>query len=466
MRRIYLALISILYITGNTAAQDTAPLPLSLKDCMDYAAKHNYTLKNAQLDVMIQKAQVAETLAAAYPHINGKAELDDYIVPMQTYFPTGTFGEFLEPVLQPIYNKTNTPYPEQSGPAYSAIPIYPKYNGTAAISGSQTIFDGSVLVALQARNTVMQLAQQARNVTAETIKYNILKSYNALVIAYRQYEITKNSLVYARSMEHDLEVTRQNGMAEKIDVERTTVQVNNLATDSISIGNMLEISEQALKYQIGMDISTPIILTDTNLETHKNNVLALLSEEKNYNRVPEYDLSLTQLELNNYNLKHYKLEAYPTLNLIGNAGYNYASQDFSDFFTGKNYLSSVMVGVQLNVPIFNGLLRVNQVREAKLNVEKSQNNIEYVKQTIDFQAAQSRTTLRNTVLEVQSQRRNLDLANDVLDLAQRKYKAGVGSNLEVTQAQTDQLRAQTNYFNAELDLINAEADLRKALGLL
>ena len=60
----------------------------------------------------------------------------------------------------------------------------------------------------------------------------------------------------------------------------------------------------------------------------------------------------------------------------------------------------------------------------------------------------------------------MDLANDVLDLAQKKYKAGVGSNLEVTQAQTDLLRSQNNYFSALLDIINAEADLKKALGLL
>ena len=89
-----------------------------------------------------------------------------------------------------------------------------------------------------------------------------------------------------------------------------------------------------------------------------------------------------------------------------------------------------------------------------------------MKQSIDFQAAQARTSLKNAILETQSQHRNLDLAVDVLDLARKKYKAGVGSNLEVTQAQTDQLNAQTNYFNALLDIINAEADLKKALGLL
>ena len=117
------------------------------------------------------------------------------------------------------------------------------------------------------------------------------------------------------------------------------------------------------------------------------------------------------------------------------------------------------------MPIFNGFLRANQVTEARLNIEKSKNDIENIKQTIDFQTATSRTTLRNAVLQVQSQRRNMELSDDVLDLARRKYKAGVGSNVEVTQAQTDQLRAQTGYFNALLDLINAEADLKKALGL-
>ena len=87
-----------------------------------------------------------------------------------------------------------------------------------------------------------------------------------------------------------------------------------------------------------------------------------------------------------------------------------------------------------------------------------------MKLSLDFMAAQSRTTLRNNILQAQSQKRNMELANSVLDLAQRKYKAGVGSNIEVTQAQTDLLRAQNNYFTALLDVINAEADLKKALG--
>lgn len=463
MKKLLVAFASLLII--NTTAQGQQPMPLSMQQCMDYAVKNNYTIKNAQLDVMIQRAEVAQTLSAALPHVNGRAEFDDYVVPQRTYFPTGIFGSIFTPLL--TANPTlSAPQAAANTPEYSAIQISPQYSGTASASLSQTLFDGGVLVALQARNAVILAAQQAGDVTEENVRYNVFKAYNSLVIAYRQYAITKAAITYARSIAHDIEVTRQNGLAEKIDVERTNVQVNNLETDSIRIGNILTTSEQLLKYQMGMNINTPIILTDTDIVSRQNQVLQLLNEDKDYNRIPEFKLYQTQLTLNEYNVKRYQYAGYPSLNFIASGGYNYASENFSDFGYLNRYLGFALIGLQLNMPIFNGFMRKNQVREAKVNVQKSQNNIEYMKQTIDFQAASSRTTLKNSVLQVQSQHRNLDLSNDVLDLAQRKYKAGVGSNLEVTQAQTDQLRAQTNYFNALLDLINAEADLKKALGLL
>ena len=446
MRRICYTLVSIVLLASTAQAQDAQHL--SLSDCMAYALKHNYNIKNAQLDVLIQHIQNNETLSASYPHINGKAELDDFLNPTKTFIAANNF--------------------DKTAPANLIVgfPFSLNYAGTAALSGSQLIFDGAVFIAWKARNSVMELASQNEQVSEENVRYNVYKAYNSLVIAYRQYAILKHSLVYARSLEHDLEVTRQSGFAEKIDVERTSVQVNNLSADSIRIGNMLTVSEQVLKYQMGMDINAPIILTDTVIEERRQNILSLLDEKEQYDRVPEYNVVNTSLTLNRYNLRRYQLSAWPTLNAFGAMGYNYGANKFNDIMSFSNYAFNSMVGLQLNIPIFNGAIRINQVREARLNIEKSRNNIENMKQTIDFMAAQSRTTLKNAMLQVQSQRRNMELADDVLDLAQRKYKAGVGSNLEVTQAQTDQLRAQTNYFSAMLDVINAEADLKKALGLL
>lgn len=445
MRRLF-AIISLLLVTTATRAQET--LKLSLQDCMEYAMKHNYNLKNAQIDVEIQHVQNNETLSASYPHVNGKVSFTDFDVPQRTFIDASSFSPGI--------------------PRGTIIPIEftLPYAGDANITSSQLLFDGSVLVAWKARNTVMEMARRNADVTEEGIRYNVFKAYNSIVVAYRQFAILQDALVYARSLEHDIEVTRQNGFAEKIDVERTSVQVNNLATDSLRIYNLLKVSEDALKYAMGMDMKQKIVLVDTNIEQHRMSATKLLNEDENYERVPEYSLFNTQLKLNEYNLERYKLAAIPSLSGFWQYGSNYGSNEVSNIFKLNKYWSYSTLGLQLNVPIFNGLIRVNQMKEAKLNIEKSRNNIENMKLTIDFMTAQSRTSLRNSILQAQSQHRNMDLANDVLDLAERKYKAGVGSNLEVTQAQTDQLRAQTNYFNSLLDVINAEADLKKALGLL
>jgi len=444
--RIYFTLIGMLLTA--TAAKAQQATPLSLQECMDYAMKHNYAVKNAALDVLIQDAQNKETVSASLPRINGKADFSYFNIPQRSFIDASTFSP--------------------SAPPGTIIPISftIPYTASVGITTSQLLFDGSVFVALQARKTVLEFAKQNGKVTEETIRYNVYKSYNSLVIAYRQYDIIKSSLAYARSLEHDITVTQQNGLAEKIDVERTSVQVNNLATDSIRIGNLLSVSEQMLKYQIGMDINTPIVLTDTIIEKHRQEALSLVAEDKNYDRVPEYNLMRTALQLNEYNLRRYKLAALPSLSGFWAFGSNYGSSKFNDILLFDKYWASSTLGLSLNVPIFNGFMRANQVKEAKLNIEKSHNNIDNIKQTIDFQSSVSRTTLKNAILQAQSQQRNLDVANDVLDLARRKYKAGVGSNLEVTTAQTEQLRAQTNYFSALLEITNAEADLKKSLGML
>jgi outer membrane protein len=449
MKKIFL----LIFITGIAAtAQAQSPVKLSLNDAMDYSMKHNFSVKNAEIDVQIQQAQNNQVLANAYPHINGSGSFSDFVNLPVTFFPNS--------FLQAFAPKGVTLPPD----GYSPISLVPKFASACTLTASQVVFDANVMIALQARNTIMQLAHQSKDVTLENIRYNIYKAYNSLVIAYRQFDIIKSSLIYARSIEHDINIIQQNGFAEKIDVERTTVQINNLATDSMKVQNLLTFSEQLLKYQIGMDINTPIVLTDTNLEERKRESAELLAEQKNYEKIPTYELLQTQLKLNDFNIKRFKLTAYPSLVAIGSMGYSYSANNFSDIAKFSQYPFNSMIGLQLNVPIYNGHLRIHQLKEAQLTREKTLNTIENFKQTIDFQVVSSKTTLQNVILQIRSQRNNMELADEVLALARKKYQAGVGSNMEVTQAQTDLLRAQNNYFGSLLDLVNAQADLKKALG--
>jgi outer membrane protein TolC len=429
---------------GSLAHAQNDATQLSLKDALDFTAKNNKQIQNAQLDVLIQKAQNAEVTAAAYPRVNGAGQYTDYIDPMRMFIP----GDFM-------------------GQPGKFIPVQftPKFSSSANISGSQILFDGSVLVALQARKTVVKMAEQAGKLTEIQIKYNVQKAYYSLVVAHKQFDILKSSLAFARTMANEVTTLHNAGYVEKIDLDRTNVQINNLVSDSMRIGNLLEVSEQLLKYQMGMDINAPIQLIDTNVDERVLQADALADANVNYNNRVDYLLSQTQLKANEYNLKRYKLAALPSLTANGQMGYNYGSNSLNSLFKAK-YVWSSFVGLQLNVPIFNGFQRTNQVKQAKLNIMKIRNNIDFQKQTIDFETSSARTTLKNNLLQYKNEKRNIDLAASVLDLARRKYKEGVGSNLEVTQAQTDYLKAQSNYFNVVLNIISSEADLQKALGLI
>lgn len=444
MRRI-IASLSII-VLGAHAAKAQEPMPLSLQSAMDYAVKNNAAAKNARIDVLIQDAQNKQTTAIALPQVNAKGDFTGFFNVQKAFVP-GIFSG-------------------KPPGTFEAVAFTPRYSTTASATGTQLLFDGSVLVALQARKAVMELANANSKLTEETIRYNVQRAYFALVIARRQLSILSSSLAYARDIANDIAILRQNGYAEKIEVDRTNVQVNNLATDSLRITSLLTVSEQALKYAMGMDINTPVLLTDTSVERNISQAAALNNSDPiDYNNRTEYNLLQKQQQLNRYNLKRYRLAALPTLAAVGSLGYNFGTNTFSEtFIFYNNYQFFSFAGLQLNVPIFTGFKRTNQVREAKLNIEKTNNNIDNLKQTIDFQAGQSRIVLKNTLLQLESQARNLALANSVIDLARKKYKAGVGSNLEVSQAQTELLNAQNNYFNSLLDVVNAQTDLQKALG--
>lgn len=437
------------FMAVNASAQEA--MPLSMQQAMDYAVKNNAAAKNARLDVDIQKAQVGQQIAAAYPQVSGKYEFNAFPVKPAQFFP-GQFAAFF-----PGGSLQDTS-------DFQGFALSPNFTSAASATVSQVLFDGQVLVALKARNTVIELARKNGQLTEENVRYDVQKAYNALVIAHRQFNIIKNSLSSARDIAHDIAVLRQSGFAEKIDEDRTNVQVNNLATDSLKVANLLTVSEQLLKFQMGMDIRQPIVLTDTSVENSVADVVAISEQTVDYTRRTEFGLLNTQLRLNEYNLERYRLTIIPSLAAFANGGYNISTKYFDHIFKGK-YYPSLIVGLQLNVPIFGGFMRTNLIKEAKLNVEKTRNNIDNMKLTIDFQAEQAKATVKNDILQLESQRRNLELANSVLDLARKKYKAGVGSNLEVNQAQTDLLMAQNNYFSSLLDVANAQADLKKALGL-
>lgn len=445
MRQLLCTLTMIaLLLPGVTRAQEQSePLRLSIDEAMEFAVKNNIKAKNARLDIEKQKAVNAQVSGLALPNIKGKGEFNDYINVMQSFVPAEFVG----------------------GPpgTFIPVPFMPKFTSTASVSGSQLLFDGSVMVALQARKALVKLFEQSAALTDQEIKYNILKAYQAIVVSNRQIKILDEGVAFSRSISYELNAMYDAGFVEKIEADRVTVQLNNLITDSIKTHNMLDVSVQMLKYQLGIPNEQSILLTDTSVEEQIKDAQLLLLEDLNFANRADYNALQTQLKLNQYDVKRYRMAALPSLAAFGTAAYTYSTNKFADIFN-KQYIFYSMVGLQLNVPIFDGMQRRNQVKEAKITLMQTENNIENLELGMKLQKNVSSTQLRNAILAMESQERNLRLAKTVLETSVEKYKAGVGTSLEVAQAQTEMILAQSNYFQALLEAANTKADLRKALG--
>jgi outer membrane protein TolC len=118
------------------------------------------------------------------------------------------------------------------------------------------------------------------------------------------------------------------------------------------------------------------------------------------------------------------------------------------------------------VPIYSGFQRKYKVLESQLNLKKSNNNIENVKQAIDLEQAVTKESLKNALFNLDIQERNLSLAERVYNATKTKFEQGVGSSFEVLEADTDYQTAQSNYFNALYNATIARISYLYSLGKL
>ena len=199
----------------------------------------------------------------------------------------------------------------------------------------------------------------------------------------------------------------------------------------------------------------------------------------NYNNRIEFSVLETQQALAGLDLSNRRAGAYPRLLLTGAYGFTGSDPTLGGLFgfrgpdsrngagfINQNWFGFGNVGLSLQVPVFDGFRRKYQVQQGRIQQQTIERGFETLRQSIDLQEAQSRTTLANSLDVLDNQKANLDLAADVARVTRIKFNAGVGSNLEVITAETDLRAAQTNYYGAVYDVLVAKVDRDKATGEL
>lgn len=416
----------------------------SIQQCVDFAQKNNLQVKNAITDLQEQEQVNRGITSAALPNISANASVIDYLKIPTNLLPGEFFGQ----------------------PPGTFIPVKfgTQYNANASLQLQQIVFDGQVFVGLQARKTSIDFFTKSIDVVLENVKSNVYKVYYQLVASKTQIQQLKDNIELLEKLKHDANELFKNGFAEKLDVDKTEVQLTNLQTQKQSVENQVANGYLGLKLLIGMPIKDSLILTDS--ITDENIKEGLLNEGVyDYKNRVEYQYAELGRRLNEYNIKRYKLSALPKLSLTGDYTKNAQRSKF-DIFGKGDWFTTAYVGLNLNVSIFDGNFRRSNLAKAKIDLQKSEDQIDFLKLNIDKEVAEATNNFRNAILTLDNQKRNIELAQKVYEQSKKKYEVGTGSTTEITTAQTDLRDAQNNYINALYTAILAKVDYLKAVGKL
>lgn len=440
---------ALLIFPFKMLAQDSSN-SFSLEKAIEYALAHNQQIQTASLEKEIANRKVGEVLADGLPQVNADLDLGyNYQIP-QVFLPANTFDPNGDP---------NETIAQEFGT---------DYNGSLGIRLEQMIFNGSYFIGLQAARTFTELSRKDHIKSKIDVAEAVSKAYYSVLISREVRSLVTKNYNRIESLLKDTESLYDGGFAEKIDVSRIKVRFNNIKVEKDHADKSVELGIALLKFQMGLPNSTSITLTDNISSVNYEGVKSDAFNNFSYANRIEYSQLETQRELNQLDIKNTNVQYVPKIDLYGSWGMNSGTQDFSELIKigGAKWVSVGVIGIKMSVPIFDGLRKSRQIQQKKLKADQIDFSFSQLKNSIDVELKQATINYNKNRDNMLAQQENMNLAQEIYNVSQIKYKEGVGSNSEVLDADADLKQSQTNYYNALYEALIAKIDMQKALGTL
>ncbi len=463
--KIAAGIVAFFTFTSSVFAQQSHHF--SLRQALDYAQKNSVQVKNALLNIQLQQQVNREVTGMAYPQISAFGTT--------TYNPdvaTQRMPNFLLPAviatLQQLGIKDGNGKPVAYDPTanYGFIDAQfaTKWNANAGVSLSQIIFDGQVFTGLQARKALIEFNEKSAEVTAGQIRLNVAKIYYQLVLSKTQVALIDSNLALLEKNKHDTKIMFDNGVVEKLEIDKLDVQIANLKSQKTQVLNNVTNGFLGLKVLIGMPVEDQLILTDelTDQEV-KDGALEALNFD--YAQRKDYQAALLGEKLNRYEMQRYQYSKIPTLALTGSYTKMGMENALGALLKSKWFTAS-SVALNLSIPIFKGFATNAKIAQSRIKLKQTQNQIEALKLMIAQEQQSAANTFKSAIVDMDYQKQNTTLATRVYQQTKKKYEVGTGSQIEIDAARVQLQAAQTNYYNALYNAVIAKVDFLKATGKL
>ena len=417
---------------------------LTLKQCVDYANSNNGNIKNANTDVRISEKKIDEQIGSMLPQIDASGNYTNNLELSTTLLP----GELI--------NKPGTEIPVTFGT---------KHTVSAGIQLNQKIFDPTFGIALKAVKIVKQQAEQNLRKSAEQTAYAVSGTYYQTLVIGKQINTLHATLEASEKLLLSTDLKFKNGMAKQVDVDKIRVSYNNIKSQTQQSELSYRQSLNTLKYQMGMPVDKVLTLSNDAIDTDFS---VFETPADSFNIDNKVDYQLRKIDLNGYELDKKRNQAayFPSLSLIANYGVNAMRNQFDFTQPGGVWFPSSYIGLNLKIPVFDGLQKHARISQSKLNIEKSKVNIQLTEQSIKVDLSNYEIQYRNAIDNIHNEKDNLDLAASVYKNVQNQFQQGASSSLDLIQAESAYTESQNNYYNKLLTLYIARINLEQTKGTL
>ena len=457
-RTILIWLLSLLSSSGGLLAQNQQR-EFTLQEAIQFATSTNLNVQSSRLDAVSAEARIREVKSSTLPQINIASLLTYNAIIQRFILPAGGFGP---PASTTAASGTQ---PENAG--VTAIPFGVNFQGNVQATLNQLLYDASYKIGLKAASKLRELSQ--KNITASKINVaeQVAKAYYNVLVSEERIKLLDYNIGRIDTLLRETQALNKQGFVEKIDVDRLEVQSNNLKAERQNVQNLVGLSYYLLKFQMGLGINDNITLTDKiqNLSVDELERSVTFLPEIDYNQRIEFSALQSQIQLADYDYQSIGKQYLPRVLASATYGHNNGRNNLIDLFSTQ-WFNSAAVNLQVQVPVFDGFQKRYAAQQKKIALDKARLGGDLLKNSIDLQIRQSQITIQNSLQTLRTQKRNLDLAQEILRVTRIKYKEGVGSNIEVLNAESSSREAQTNYFASLLDFMLAKVDIDKATGKL
>ncbi|HPN36390.1 MAG TPA: TolC family protein [bacterium] len=425
---------------ADPAAQE--PLVLSMDTAIAMALQQNRDLLIAGEERVKADAQVGEAKSGAYPQLTVAGQYMRYLKKQVMFLPP---GNAINPTDRTLLFEIG------SNNAYSG-----------ALQLSQALYSRKVGVALQIAKTYRELAKESYTAAQQGVIRDTRKAFYQVLLAKKLVEVNRQGLEVIQANYQNVKAQYRVGAAAEYDLLRAEVQLANTEPMLISAENTYQLAVNALKNLLALPLDQPVVIEGEMTFTELPAEVAQQAEAQALAVNPTIKQLALQEQMLDKNIAIEKAGAYPTLYGIGS--YIWQSQDNTFKFNHYLWANTINAGVSLSCPLFDGFRTRNRVQQAKVERNKVHYTRLKVEEGLKVQIQAGALRMMEARKRMSGQEKNIEQAQKAVRIAQTRFKSGVGTQLELLDAQVAMTRSQTNYAQALYDYLVSKTEWEYATG--